>query len=472
MWIYLVALAEVAGVVTALHAVMVTRTSQGAIAWAVSLVTFPYVAVPLYWVFGRNKFQGYVLARQEQLAIVNEQLAENTVELQNPGVVHGANAGSLRSAQRLARMPATVGNRVELLIDGEATFTSILAGIESAKHYVLVQFYILRDDSTGRKLQQSLLRRAKAGVSVYVLFDEIGSFALPKSDYIAELRAAGVSVLPFNTRKGSRNRFQLNFRNHRKIVVVDGVTCWIGGHNVGDEYLGLDPKVGAWRDTHIRIDGPATIAAQVSFIEDWQWASDSVINGLGWTPAAREDGDTTLLVAPSGPADKLETASLLHVQVINNAQKRLWIASPYFVPDESISSALQLACLRGVDVRIIVPDKSDNLLVTLASYIYVDKIAPLGGTFFRYTDGFMHQKAFLVDDRTAAVGTANFDNRSFRLNFEITVLGAGEEFIASIESMFEADFRRSEVMPADAFSSKPPWFRLAARLCRLFSPVL
>ncbi len=472
MWIYVLALAEIAGIITAFHAVMATRTSQGAVAWAVSLVTVPYLAVPLYWVFGRNKFRGYALARQEELSAVSERLADETIDLEALAAAHGVDEGSLKSAQRLGRLPATVGNRVELLVDGEATFTSILAGIESARQYVLVQFYILRDDSIGRQLKERLIDRASSGVPVYVLFDEIGSFALTRSSYIDDLRTAGVTVLPFNTRKGRRNRFQLNFRNHRKIVVVDGVRCWIGGHNVGDEYLGLDSEFGAWRDTHIRIDGPAAIAAQVSFVEDWQWASDSLLPGLNWQPETVDDGDTALLIAPTGPADRLETASLLHVQAINGARERLWIASPYFVPDEAVTSALQLVCLRGVDVRIIVPDKSDNLLVTLASYIYFDKIAPFGAAFFRYTEGFLHQKTFLVDDRIAAVGTANFDNRSFRLNFEVTAIGAGASFVPAVERMFEADFARSEAMPPDAFSSKPLWFRLAARLCRLMSPVL
>ena len=462
-WIYVIAAFELAGIVSAGVAIMSTRTPQGAIAWAVSLVTFPYLSVPLYWVFGRNKFRGYVLARQEQLEVVNKELRRQAKE-------KGVDEGRLRSAEKLARIPASANNRVDLLVDGEATFASIFAGIDAAEDYILVQFYIVRDDEIGRELKDRLIARAKQGVRAWFLYDEIGSFGLSAS-YLGELRAAGIDVRPFNTRKGAVNRFQLNFRNHRKIVVVDGKTSWIGGHNVGDEYLGRDPKFGNWRDTHVRIEGPATLAAQVSFVEDWQWASDAVPADLRWRPLSG-DGDCALLIAPSGPADELETASLLHTQVINDARERLWIASPYFVPDYATIAALQLACLRGVDVRIIVPDKSDNLLVTLASYIYFQIIAPGGAKFFRYRDGFMHQKVFLVDDRVAGVGTANFDNRSFRLNFEISTLGSGPAYVAEVEKMFEADFQRSKPMPPDAFTSKPLWFRFAARVSRLMSPVL
>ncbi len=469
-WVYVVTLFEIAGIVSAIFAVMNTRSSQGAVAWSVSLVTFPFLAVPFYWVFGRNKFQGYVLARQEQLEVVNSMLAESTLELRQQAHDMGVDEGRLRSAERLARIPASANNRMELLIDGEETFESILTGIDTAEHYVLVQFYILRNDTIGRKLKDRLIARAKDGVRVYLLYDEICSFGLSAS-YLDELEAAGVDARPFNTRKGAINRFQLKFRNQRKIVVVDGRTCWIGGHNVGDEYLGQDPKFGNWRDTHVRIDGPGTLAAQVSFVEDWHWATDSVLTDLSWEPASA-DGNCALLIAPTGPADELETASLLHTQVINDAKERLWIASPYFVPDYATIAALQLACLRGVDVRIIVPDKTDNLLVTLASYIYFQMIAPSGASFLRYTDGFMHQKVFLVDDRIAGVGTANFDNRSFRLNFEITTMANGPDYVGSVEKMFEADFARSEPMTADAFTTRPFWFRLAAQVSRLTSPVL
>ncbi len=466
----LVVLFHTMGFVSSIHAVMSTRTSQGAIAWAVSLNTFPYLAVPAYWVLGRSKFQGYVVARRNT-DDRSEAIEREAIEIVAPYRVPKAEQlEAVSAAEGLAGMPVLGGNKVELLIDGDATFESILSGIDAAKEYVLVQFYIVHDDGLGRALKEHLLAKAKEGVRVFFMYDEIGSHALPES-YKQELRDAGAEVNEFNTRKGRRNRFQLNFRNHRKIVVTDGQVAWIGGHNVGDEYLGKDPKFGHWRDTHVRIEGPAVLKAQVSFLEDWHWATDSTPT-LSWGAHPAPDGsDARVLIIPTGPADELETANLMFVHAINSARTRIWIASPYFVPEHSVIVALQLAGLRGVDVRVLIPDEPDHLLVYLAAYSYFDDAGRTGAKFYRYQDGFLHEKAMLIDDDVATIGTANFDNRSFRLNFEITAVIADPTFVAEVERMFEADFARSRLMEQGEYDRKPWYFRLGVRVARLTSPI-
>jgi cardiolipin synthase len=466
----LAGLLHILGFISSVHAVMSTRTSQGAIAWAVSLITFPYVALPAYWVLGRNKFRGYVTARQEgDLEIQN--LVGRAGEMVTPYVVPlGKENAAARAGVGLAKIPILSGNDAELLIDGEATFASMFEGIDRAREYILVQFYIVHDDELGRELQSRLIAKAREGVRVFFLYDEVGSHDLSKS-YKQELGAAGVQLCDFHSRKGPRNRFQINFRNHRKIVVVDGKVAWVGGHNVGDEYLGKDPKMGAWRDTHAKIEGPAVMAVQLSFVEDWHWAADAVPE-VSWQPQPVDTGDIDVLVVPSGPADALETAGLMFVHAINSATDRIWIASPYFVPDESVIGALQLAGLRGVDVRILIPDKPDHLLVYLAAFSFFDEASRTGVKIYRYTEGFMHGKSALVDDAVAAIGTANFDNRSFRLNFEITAFFSDSAFAAQVERMFEDDFARSREMVAADYEDRPFWFKLAVRLARLASPVL
>ena len=369
----------------------------------------------------------------------------------------------------MAEMPAVRGNSVDLLIDGETTFASIFAGIDAAEEYVLVQFFIVKDDELGRDLQARLIAKAREGIRVFFLYDEIGSYKLPKR-YLDELREAGVEVSPFHSRKGHRNRFQINFRNHRKIVVVDGHTAWIGGHNVGDEYLGKG-DLGDWRDTHLKIDGPAAVAAQLSFFEDWHWATDSV-PAFNWTPQHIAEDGVDVLVMPTGPADELETAGLMFVHAINSAQRRIWIASPYFVPDEAVMASLQLAGLRGVDVRILIPDEPDHLLVYLAAFSYFDQAGSTGVRFYRYTEGFLHQKTMLIDDNVSAIGTANLDNRSFRLNFEITAFAADDDFAAEVEQMLLEDFERSHLMRPSDYDERGFWFKLAVRLARLTSPIL
>src|SRR5262245_8831463 len=265
MWFII--FAHLAGMLTSLRAIMEVRTAQGAIAWAVALITVPYVSVPAYWIFGRSKFQGYVLARQKDFAQTDPTARQYLGELTARGLLINPTLGHSLAVEKLAGMHFTTGNDVELLVDGEATFKSIFDGIEQAKKYVLVEFYIVRADELGQEFRRRLLNKARQGVRVHVLYDEVGSSQLRRVP-TGDLRSAGVDVRMFNTRQGPDNRWQLNFRNHRKIVVVDGQAAWVGGLNVGDEYMGRDPDIGAWRDTHVKVTGPVVQSVQVAFLED------------------------------------------------------------------------------------------------------------------------------------------------------------------------------------------------------------
>jgi cardiolipin synthase len=398
---WLIALTQLLGILSAIRAIMQARTAQGAVAWAVALIAFPYVALPLFWIFGESKFQGYVIARRRNLAQANPIAKEAYRLLTERNLLASTEYAGALPFERLAKLPFTTGNDAELLIDGDATFASIFAGIERARHYVLVQFYILRDDEIGRALQERLLERARNGVRVYVLYDEIGSHDLSRS-CIKRMRAGGITVQSFHTVGGRANRFQINFRNHRKIVVVDGHTAWVGGLNVGDEYLGRDPAIGYWRDTHLRVEGPVVQTVQVSFLEDWHWATGEILT-LNWDPRPAASGARrAILCLPSGPADELETCTLFFIAAINQATSRLWIASPYFVPDEQFITALQLAALRGVEVRILFPERSDNPLINLSNWSYLDEMEKVGIAVYRYRRGFMHQKVNPDRRRTTA----------------------------------------------------------------------
>lgn len=468
---FVVVVAEILGVISAVDAVMTTRTSQGAVAWAVSLVTFPYVAVPAYWVLGRSRFRGYVEAHRIADLATDPVVEQSMAAIANYVPPRNDELGPAVAAERLATVPTTGANAVDLLVDGKATFDSIEDGLRSAQDYILFQFFIVKDDDVGRRLQQVLMEKALAGVRVYFLYDEVGSHQLPRR-YKDELREAGVEVFDFHSRQGPRNRFQINFRNHRKVVVVDGRRAWIGGHNVGDEYLGRSKKFGHWRDTHIRIEGPAALAAQLAFVEDWNWATRR-LPALSWRPYPAPDGsDASVLILPTGPADQFESAALMFTHAINTARERIWITSPYFVPDERTMGALQLASLRGVDVRILIPEEPDHIPVYLAAFTYFDEALAAGVRFFKYQRGFLHQKVVLIDDHAAAVGTANFDNRSFRLNFEITALVTDSAFVSEVDKMLDADFANARPVGEEEYSSRPLWFKVAARIARLTAPVL
>lgn len=456
------------GVTTALHALYYSRSSQGAIAWVLFLMVFPVLGVPAYFVFGRTRFAGY---RERIAAMVNAHrtiFSEYRARLAEHRRV-AREGGKIDTFERIGGNDILSGNRLELLIDGEETFAALFDALEKASHYILVEFFIIKDDKLGRALQERLILKARQGVSVYVLFDEVGSNKLPSS-YVKELAQAGVHVHRFHTRQGLGNFFQVNFRNHRKIVVVDGSVAFVGGHNVGVEYLGKGEKFSSWRDTHVRIEGPAALPLQGIFCADWVWATGN-LPAIS-IPEVAAVGTSDVLVVPSGPADPYERCTLLFLEAITRAKERVWIASPYFVPEESILRALQLAAMRGVDVRVLLPEKADHLMVWLASFSYVPEVTENGVKVFRYTKGFLHQKVFLVDDAVSAVGTANLDNRSLRLNFEVTALVYEPSFCARVADMLTADFAKSRDVSSTTFAELSLFKKLGSKAARLFSPVL
>ncbi len=470
MTAWIVTIFYVLGFAAAIEAIMTARTATGATAWSISLVLFPFVALPAYLVFGRSKFEGTIDAIDRHKDEIDTLVAKFHENLQPWGVPGGERFAEFDAIRKLAGMELLNANRAELLIDGEATFDSILEGIARAEHYVLIQFYMFHDDGLGRRVQQALMERARAGVRIYMLYDEVGSSGLPQR-YTDELRAAGVEVSSFKPTQGARNRFQLNFRNHRKMVVVDGVMGWVGGHNVGDEYIGLDPEFSPWRDTHVRLEGPVVIQLQGIIVSDWYWAMREIPD-LNWMPQAALDSDVQAMIVASAPSQRLETAGLLFVTALHSARQRAWLSAPYFVPDEAVMKALALAALRGVDVRIITTGKPDSLPVYLAAFNYIDQLRDLGIQFFAYKPGFLHEKVMLIDDDVSTVGTANFDNRSFRLNFEVTAVIADKTFAKEMEKMFERDFAHAVTIDQDSMDKKPFWWRFGVKLCRLAAPVL
>ena len=464
-----VILAHTAGALTSLEAIMQTRTPQGAVAWAISLNLFPYGAVPAYWAFGHTEFDKYAQVRElndEKFAPIRAEV-EHSLSSENLRAETEHPVGTMLEA--LAGLEFTGTNSAELLIDGRETYDAMYAAIDGAERYILFQFYIIRNDATGKRFREKLIAKAKAGVSVRVLYDEIGSLGLD-AEFKNELMAAGAEVAAFSTNRNDGRKYQLNFRNHRKIIVVDGKTGFTGGLNIGDEYLGKHDTLTPWRDTHIQVTGPAATMLQLPFSEDWYWASGEVPDDLDWSVQPGE-GSSAVLCLPTGPADPRETCGLFFLAAINSAKERLWIATPYFVPDGQIISALKLAQLRGVDVRIIVPEKNDSTLVEYSSYAYLDEIHKAGIRTYRHEKGFLHQKTMLIDENLSCVGSANMDNRSFRLNFEIVLAVQDGDFAKRMEAMFLDDFANSRELGGKELGSKPFLFRLASRVSRLLAPI-
>lgn len=457
-------IAEFIGIIFALDVVMSSRSSQGTIAWSISLITMPLIAVPLYLLFGRTRFHGYAETMRDKGNEIGKQWAdwhEHMLALAAPLAERLKPVETVVS--HLTKIPFTKNNQVKLLIDGEVTYNSIIESIEQAKDYVFVQYFIVRDDKTSQRLRDALIKKARAGVTVYFLYDEIGCFSTAKS-YFDVMRKESIHVSGFKTTKGRNNRFQINFRNHRKFIIIDGETSFIGGLNLGDEYLGF-------RDTHMRITGPATQQIQLSFLKDWYWATGEVAKNSKAIKSA-SNANQAVAIVNTGPADDSANCSILFTTLINMAQHRLWITSPYFVPDDIILRALQAAAIKGVDVRIILPGKADHKIVEFASFTYYESMINNGVRLFRYKERFMHQKVILIDNELAGIGTVNIDNRSIYLNFEATALVAESDFTKEVEAMLQTDLENSIEVQCIQFASKPLWFRLAARLSRLASPLL
>ena len=459
------------GIITAGHAVMVVRSSRGAIAWGISLITFPWLAIPLYLILGKNEFQEYAKALQtaylEQYKLVSQVYSQI---LEYKAILPGKFTALEKLTQVFTPLPFTAGNEVELLIDGQQTYGEMLQAIAEAQDYILLQSYIINDDRVGNEFKQALIAKAKQGVKVHLLYDKIGSRKLSRT-YLKSLRQHGIRVSGFGSTRSKGNRFQINFRNHRKILIIDGQIAFMGGLNIGDEYLGKNPRFGFWRDTHLKIRGVAVQCLQSVFLGDWYWVTKEIPQ-VCWQVQRERKYNQTALILPTGPADRLDNCNLFFLSLIERSQSRLWIASPYFVPSHSILNALKLAALRGVDVRIILPNRPDHLSVYLCSFSYYTELQAVRIKLYRYRSGFMHQKVILVDRDIAGVGTVNLDNRSFFLNFEVMTFSIDKRFIQSVETMLQEDLNSSRSIDLYTYQKKPFWFKLAARVSRLLAPIL
>ncbi len=478
-WIYewgpwVLPLIEVWAVALAFHAIKKARTSQGAIAWSVALVLLPFVTIPLYLLIGRSKFIGHVDFRRKS----GKELAPMTMRFKNSVKDYEVTKSELNPfddvLSELAHLPWLKGNDSDLLINGHETFNMIFEAMDEAQDYILHQYFIIEENKLGQQFAESCLAASKRGVKVYLIYDAIGCYNVSDS-YWDRLKDGGVLVRPFHITERRSRRLQINFRNHRKITVVDGKIAFFGGHNIGDAYLGRRPGFNPWRDTHVKLKGPAIASLQVSFLEDWFFVNPDCgvhdLPELTWQWHAQEE-DAKILMLPSGPADDFETCGLMFNHVIHQARKRFWLASPYFIPDGKIQSALTIAALKGVDVRILLPKVPDHKMVYYARQAFYENLQKAGVKFYLYDQGFLHQKVFLLDNDLVGVGTANLDNRSFRLNFELTGLVKSEQFVRETESMLDEDFQASKLLEPFSLSQVPLWQQILVRVCRLFSPVL
>lgn len=484
--VYLTAIVELLALgahAAVIISVILTRRREPAatLAWVLFVAFVPIVGALAYLLLGRTRMRRTVRRLTLAEAQVHEVLARHDVRgrlSERRGELTDARThAQVRLGAALASSPASSGNAARVLHDAAATYPEILRAIDEARDHIHVEFYIVQPDAVGTTLRDHLVRKAASGVEVRIICDAIGSAALP-SRFWDPLRAAGGHAAFFGPLSLGklisrlRRRDRVDFRNHRKIVVVDGRVGFTGGINVGREYLGLDPSIGHWRDTHVRIDGPAVLSLQQTFLQDWLVCTEETLDDIRYFPNAPPAGDCLVQVIDSGPDHAWSSMELYYAQAIAFACDRVWITNPYFVPSHVIESALITAALRGVDVRLLLPTKSDGWLVSLASRSYYGDLLHAGVRIFEYERGFVHAKTMVVDEWVVTIGSANMDMRSFNLNFELNAFIFGCELCRIVGAQFAVDLLAAREVTLEAAREVGIGRRLLHALARLLSPLL
>ncbi|MBU3829440.1 MAG: cardiolipin synthase [Candidatus Limosilactobacillus merdavium] len=371
-------------------------------------------------------------------------------------------------------------NNVKVFTEGNRLFRQLFDDIEAAQKSINIEFYTIYNDQIGNELRTLLEQKAEEGVEIRVLYDSWGSMGV-RSNFYNGLRKRGGYATPFLMTHSNFIDFRLNYRDHRKIVVIDGEIGYVGGFNVGDQYLGRVKKFGPWRDTHLRIIGGGVYSLQQRFIRDWNASVKNKKNRIDhfhrFFPEIKLDknnveNETSLQIVSSGPESTQENIKLGYLRLINAATDRIWIQTPYLIPDDSVIDALQVAANSGVDVRIMIPCKPDHPFVYRATQYYARMLASQGITIYFYEKGFLHAKTIMVDGRMASVGSANLDFRSFKLNFEINSFIYDRTLTDQLEQIFMNDVRDSRVVTPEMFAAQSRWLRFKQTFSRLLSPIL
>jgi cardiolipin synthase len=443
--------------------VLQKRAPVATLSWLLGLAALPYLGFIVYVVFGPQRIKRHRVRRARSRVALPE----------DAEAVEPAQAELATLAQATSGLPASSATDVRLLVDGGATYEALLDAVAGARYHVHLEYYIYAADQTGTALRDALVERARAGVAVRVLLDAVGSGKCPKA-FFAPLLQAGGELAWFHPMHFGRiwRRTWLNLRSHRKIAVIDGRIGFTGGINITDEE-NERLRSDAYRDLHLRIEGDAVRGLQLMFVEDWAYATGQrdFISSVALAMPPREHGPIAAQVLGSGPDSSWESIHRLHVAAIHEAKQRVWLATPYFVPGEAAMMALTSAALGGLDVRVLVPKRSDSLLVTLAARSYFDELLAAGARVYEYGPRMLHTKALLVDDDLTLIGSANFDSRSFSLNFEVCMLFRDRDIAAELAQLYESELASAPRVRPDR--PLPLWSaRLPEALARLLSPLL
>ena len=450
------------------------RSPSAAVAWMLAIVFLPVVGPLAYLTFGVSRVESRRQARREAEAAAAAGLGEVAgPHVCDPDRFAPPGGQLARLAEAVGGHPAVAGNRVEVITDTNRTLGLIAQAVESAEHALHLEYYIWQPDKTGLRLRDRLIERARAGVKVRFLYDAFGSMLLRRS-FLRPMIEAGVEVASFAPGNTFRDRWSLNLRSHRKIVVADGAVAFTGGMNIGDEYLGKRKKFGFWRDTHCRIEGPAVAQLQRVFADDWFYSTGRLLDDPAHYPAAEPEGPLAAQIVAGGPTAEPRAFHALMFGAIGAARREVQLTTSYFIPTDPLAMALEAAALRGVRVRVLVPGRGAHLTpVTIwAGRAYYARLLAAGVELHEYDRGILHAKTLVVDGQWSMVGTPNYDNRSVSLNFEVAAALFGGTPAGELMEQFEADLHDARPVTAATRQQTRPLMRAAENFCRLFAPIM
>lgn len=453
------------------------RNIDNTLTWIVILVLVPPVGFILYAMFGRSIAKKNMFSvKEKEDKVIKDKILESYVEIEsNLDPYLDENKDIIYTLANSNNAHFTADNDVDIYPESNMFFNSLLEELKKAEEYINIQFYIFKDDRIGKEIIEILKEKAQSGVEVRLLYDAVGGRNLSRKA-VKEMKEAGVQVANFFPSFLNIINFNINFRNHRKIVVIDGKVGFVGGFNVGDEYLGRDPKFGEWRDTHIRLTGSCVIDLSMRFLLDWRYTTKENLDLAKYFTKKREKstGNVGIQIVSSGPdITELDEIKYGYMKMIQKARDYVYIQSPYLILDKTLMETLKVACLSGVDVRIMIPSKPDHPFVYWASYSYAGELLNYGAKIYTYgEDAFLHAKTIVYDDSVASIGTANMDIRSFELNFEVNAFIYSEEKAREQRMIFEKDIENSREITKEIYESRSTYIKIKESISRLLSPVL
>jgi cardiolipin synthase len=450
------------------HVLFHKRRPAAALAWVWSIIALPFVGPLAYWGFGADHMQRRRVRKARRLGVMRHPAGDKSP----PGgeELSPRKSDLVRTLSEVNQMPPSTARHVELLLDAEAFYPALLERIEQARHHVHFESFIWRDDEVGRTFLAALVRAARRGVKVRLLLDQIGCIALRKAVFRPLLRAGGKMSWFYSLPLWRHTRF-MNLRNHRKLQIIDGETAFVGGMNIGEEYRGAR-AFGSWRDAQMRVEGSVVTHLQRLFAEDWFFATDERLTGPGYFPKATGAEPYVVQIISGGPDLPREPVPKSMLALLAAARHRLWISTGYFAPDQLLLTGLQLCAARNVDVRVIVSKKSDHAYMVHVGRAYYEEMLEWGVRVYEYTEGINHKKAMLIDDDWLMIGSANSDNRSMRLNFELNLLAHAPEQAARLRATLEHEFSISNEIELKRFRRRPFFQKLREAALRPLGPLL